>query len=103
LLSNSISISNFIFSWYYGRSPQGIHLCSFNPSFITFCESPYIYIYIYLYIYNLPRHMIHYSFTHLLTCILHRSESFWKLSFYINLLLTLPLSQSIINTKLTNY
>ena len=28
------------FSWYSRGSPQGIHLCSFDPSFIIFCESP---------------------------------------------------------------
>ena len=31
-------ISNSIFSWYSRGSSQGIHLCSFNPSFIIFCE-----------------------------------------------------------------
>ena len=31
-------ISNSFFSWYSRGSPQGIHLCSFDPSFIIFCE-----------------------------------------------------------------
>jgi len=39
LLSYSY-ISNSFFSWYSRGSPQGIHLCSFDPSFIFFCESP---------------------------------------------------------------
>jgi hypothetical protein len=26
--------------WYSRGSPQGIHLCSFDPSHIIFCESP---------------------------------------------------------------
>ena len=30
----------FFFSWYSIGFPQGIHLCSFDPSFIIFCESP---------------------------------------------------------------
>jgi len=29
-----------LFSWYSRWSPQGIHLCSFDPSLIIFCESP---------------------------------------------------------------
>jgi len=33
-------ISNSFFSWYSRGSPQGIHLCSFDPSLIIFCESP---------------------------------------------------------------
>ena len=33
-------ISDSIFSWYSRRSSQGIHLYSFDPSFIIFCESP---------------------------------------------------------------
>jgi hypothetical protein len=31
-------ISNSIFSWYSRGSSQVIHLCSFKPSFIIFCD-----------------------------------------------------------------
>ena len=43
LQSNLLSysyISNSFFSWYSRGSPQAIHLCSFDPSLIIFCESP---------------------------------------------------------------
>ena len=35
-----VYISNSLFSWYSRWSSQGIHLCSFHPSFIIFYESP---------------------------------------------------------------